>query len=91
MASSFAEVEAALNQLLSEVGNQMAAQDQEDMRQYIDVAEYGLAFEIFCASLSNAKLPVGQDVKAKVQALAGMMRMENNRFVHALLSLEESV
>jgi hypothetical protein len=72
----YGELEARLNSLLSEGGGWLSREEVQEVREFIDVGEYGLAFETLCGIIVEEDKSISPEVYRQLAELGGLMKMD---------------
>lgn len=67
----------------------IAIKDKNDINEYLDHNELGLAFEVLCASIERGKIKISQKDYEIINTLGIHMEMDNNLWINLKNSVIE--
>ena len=76
------QIEAKLNDLLEVAGERFTSAEQQEVNEFVNLREYGLALETFCSIAAEARNPIDNDIKRRVILLHELMGCES-QIVHS--------
>jgi hypothetical protein len=78
------ETEAKIGLLLDNVKHILTASERQEVLDFMDAREYGLALETLSGILVEEEKPIRSSVLRQIDEIAGMMQMSDEPFVHDL-------
>jgi hypothetical protein len=82
----YRDIENRLERLLRILAETLPQHDTAMMNEFVDVGEYGLAFESICYVLRQAALKLPADVSTIIQALGEMMEVNEEQWMSLIAS-----
>jgi hypothetical protein len=58
----------------------MTNEEQEEVNTFVDVGEYGLAFETLCAILDENQTPISGDIYILIEEIGQQMKYEPHAY-----------
>ena len=81
MTYDYGELEARLNSILSEGGGWLSPEESEEVRGFIDVGEYGLAFETLCGIIVEEGKSISPEVYRRLVQLGQLMKLDEQTWL----------
>lgn len=76
MSGDWGEVAVELNALLAETASDLPQQDRENVAGFIDVGEFGVAFETLCTQMYEYDVLPSPDARARLAALGRRLELD---------------
>jgi hypothetical protein len=73
---NYHKIETRLTTLLNWITSTTHDINVDDVREYIDVGEYGLAYDALCSILSLFDAPIPADIRAEIITLGDLMNID---------------
>jgi hypothetical protein len=73
----FQKIEKALTELLASTAHDISDAEKGEVQHFIDVAEYGLALETFCAVVVDKGISVRDEVRRQIIEIQKQMSMKS--------------
>jgi hypothetical protein len=70
--------------LLDALAGEMAESERAEVDRFLSAGEYGLALDTLSWILVDEKKPIGHGVLREIDGLAEVMKLREERFMHAL-------
>ncbi len=86
---NYEALENKLNAVLSLLEPVLSEAELAEVRHFIEVAEYGEAFDTLCAILDEEQAPISLDVYRIIEGLASQMKYEQHSWEHLRKLLKE--
>jgi len=73
-------VETNLNTVMARVAPLVSEIDANDIREFVQAGEYGLAFELLCHALATGQQPISAEVYALIDTLGSQLELDSCRW-----------